>query len=791
MDKLTSCYHCGLPAPLNFSAEIKGQQQHFCCVGCQSVALFIGARGFGDFYQFRDGKSAKPEQTLADFSAFDLPEVQEDFVVAVDGDQNRAQLFLVDVRCAACVWLIENTLQTLPGITDVRVNSSSQIASVQYCKSKVSLSKIFNVLASIGYRPQPLLAHTQQAHWQKQHKDDLLRLGVAGIGMMQAGMVAIALYAGGIQGIEPQWQQLLRFVSLILTLPVVAYSALPFFQNAIRAVSVGRLNMDVPVSIALILAFSASAWATLSGGGEVYFDSVAMFTFLLLLGRFLEQRARRQNLNARYKRMQLLPLTAELIFAGRRKTIPLKQLQVGQILWVAPGCVVPADGELTAGTSELDESVLTGESAAIVKSVGDRVIAGSLNGSTGIEMVVRATGKNTQLAAIERLVNDAQLKRPARVALADKIASHFVAAVLIIALVVGGVWWWLDATKALWVVLSVLVVTCPCALGLATPAALTAALNRLRDIGVLVTGANTLEAVNKIQTVVFDKTGTLTEGHLQLVEVKPLADISEKEVVQIAAALEHGSSHPIARAFKHLHVEDIASQLATELGAGISGTVKGVSYRLGTASFASPAAALNYPGPGLWILLANATTPLAWFKLMDTLRDSAAKAIQLLQAQGKECILLSGDRAENVIELAAQLGIEHAQGGMLPADKLAVVSRLQEQGKNILMVGDGINDAPVLAAANVSAAMGSATEFAQNNADCVLLGDDLTALSQLVRVCARTKIIIQQNLCWAVIYNLTALPLAVCGLVPPWAAAIGMSMSSLVVVLNALRLSRS
>ncbi len=784
-----SCFHCGLPAPANIRYPILGEPRVFCCYGCQAVAQTIHAEGLGHFYQFREAASSKADATAEDYTAFDLADVQRDFVFP-QGTLQKAHLFLPDIRCAACVWLIEKTLEPLAGVQEVKVNASNQNMSVVFDPSILLLSELLSRLSCIGYPPQPLLAQSQQAQWQHQNKDDLLRLGVAGIGMMQAGMVAVALHAGEIQGIEWQWQQLLRWVSLLLTIPIILYSAKPFFRNALRALSVGQLNMDVPVSLALSLAFLASAYATVSAQGHVYFDSVAMFTFFLLLGRYLEKRARYQNFNARIKRFNTLPMVATRLSGDTRETLSLRQVSVGDTLWVPPGAVVPCDGWLCNGSGEVDEALLTGESSTVLKAPGDFLMAGTTNGSTAITLSVSAVGQETQLAQIERMMDDAQLQRPKLVTLTDRMASKFVAVVLIVACLVGCVWLWVAPQKALWVVISVLVVTCPCALSLATPAALTAAINRLRSLGLLVTGDKALEAIHSVDTVVFDKTGTLTEGCLQLDEVIVLGNFDSNSVVEIAASLERHVAHPIAKAFDSVHCRQLADNVISEVGAGVEGWIKGQVYRFGKPAFAFPAATPDYPGVGLWLLLASDSAPMAWFKLSDRIREGALDTVRRLQQKGLHCLVMSGDRQENVDALLDGVTGVVGYGALLPQDKLTQVAELQRQGRHLLMVGDGINDAPVLAMADTSIAMGSATEFAQNKADCILLKNELSGVLSLFQVGARVRAIIFQNLAWAVGYNLTALPLAALGWIPPWAAALGMSASSLIVVLNALRLSR-
>lgn len=787
-----NCFHCGLPAEANLSADINGRQQPFCCIGCQAVAQAIAGQGLVDFYRHREQPSPRPQILDTRFDAYDFPAVQEDFVETNQDGTVTANLFVSGISCAACVWLIEKHLQSFPGIVQVRVNASTHRARIRLYPEKCKISELFAALMHIGFQPQPLVGQAEQELWQRDQRDYLLRMAVAGIGMMQAGMVAVALHAGALQGMEPQWEKLLRWVNLLLTLPIMLFSAMPFFSGAIRALRVRRLVNDVSISLGLILAFTASVYATLTHSGEVYFDSVGMFAFFLLLGRYLEKRARYANFKASAHFHNLLPMTVNRLRAdGVVETVPFKQLQQGERILVQPGAVFPCDGIILDGSSEADESLLTGEATPRSKAPGDPVFAGTYNGGTPLRIGVSAVGKNTQLAAIENLVQQAEQERPRQVTLADRIAAKFVGTILTITTLVGVTWYFVDPTKAFWVSLSVLVVSCPCALSLATPTVLTVAVGQLRRWGVLVTGGQVFENLNSVAYVVFDKTGTLTDGALRIVETRCLADLDDGEAIALAAALEEGSSHPIARAFADIrHIHKVSNR-ANQTGAGVSGTIDGRDYRLGTPAHAFPQGIPAYPSEGLWLLLADQARPLAWIRLEDRLRSTAAACIEELRRIGCRPVLLSGDREENVGRAARHLGIEDWRGNLLPGDKLAYVRDLQRKGARVLMVGDGINDLPVLSGADVSCAMGSATRLAQTKADCILLGEDLLQIPAALRFARKVRYTIKQNLTWAIVYNLCALPLAAAGLVPPWLAAIGMSSSSLVVVINSLRVGRS
>ncbi len=784
------CFHCQLECDQSIASEFNGCNHYFCCHGCQAVTHAIFDGGLGDFYRHRDQHNQKADAVAADFTCYDLEEIQADFVITTEQGLKQAYLSVGGITCAACVWLMEKHLEKIEGIEDVNINAASHRAVITFDSQRVRLSRVLEALNDIGYPCQPLLEHEQEGRWRADQRTQLLRLGVAGIGMMQSGMVAVALHAGSIQGMETQWVGILRWVNLLFTLPILLYSAQPFFVAAWRSLKVRHLVMDVSVSAALLLAFLASFYATVTVTGEVYYDSVAMFTFFLLLARYLENRARWQNRQASVLLRRFMPTTVVLMDGRQKRFIPLKQLRVGDRVWVAAGQVFPCDGVVSAGTSEADESLLTGEPLPLPKTCGDRVLAGSHNGNAGLEIVADAVAGQTELAAIERLMTQAEQQRPRQVILADRFAGRFVAAVLVTAAVAGVAWCFIQPDRALWVALSVLVVTCPCALSLATPAVLTAAVNRLRQNGVLVTSAFGIEELQSVNTVVFDKTGTLTTGDMKVAKIMPLAQQNQEQILAIVSALEAGSSHPIARAFVDLTSTVKVEQRQEMLGFGVSGEVDANCYRFGQPEFAWPNGKLENPGEGLWLLLADLQRPIAWIELDDKLRDSAEPCVAQLKALAMHLVLLSGDRKSNVARVAELLGFQTWAGQMLPADKLDYLKQLQTQNAHILMLGDGLNDLPILSGANVSCAMGSATDLARTKADCILLQDDLTQIPRALRVAHHARSIIRQNVIWAILYNLVALPLAVCGLVPPWLAALGMSSSSLVVVINALRVGR-
>ncbi|MDX2350491.1 MAG: heavy metal translocating P-type ATPase [Porticoccus sp.] len=797
---LESCYHCGLLVPANasFTVVIDGESRDMCCPGCQAVATAICDGGLSRFYQYRSSNASRPDLTKqAALEAYDLPEVQADYVEQLGNGHRQIQLLVGGITCAACAWLIEHHLKKQPGVVAVRVNVTNHRAMVEWDADQIKLSQLLSGFLAIGYDARP--ASDEEARQLRQHENRrfIQRLGVAGFGMMQAGMLAVGLYAGAFQGMDPEWQNYLRWVSLIFALPVVLFSAFPFFQAAWRNLRFAHLTMDVPVSLAIGLAFTASCWGTVTRSGEVYFDSVAMFTFFLLLGRYLEMRVRHRNDTHAEGMGQLLPPTTVRLSEQGEEAVPVKALQPGDLIRVAAGDTIPCDGEIHEGVSSVIEAVLTGEQMPVCKQQGDLVSAGTVNSESPLLVRVSAVGHQTRLSAILKLVEKAKTEKPVQVALADRVASHFVLAVLLVALVVALWWWQHQPDQALWVVLSVLVVTCPCALSLATPAAMAVATGELRRRGFLVSRGHVLEVLSSADQLIFDKTGTLTLGNMSIAHVVPLAEVPAERLLKLAAGLESGSLHPIARAFSDIADKALVRDVTQQVGAGISGTVENTQYAIGQPSYITELFGFIAPdlptvaSGQLPLLLADKNRPLGWVLLQDELRPGAACAITRLRAQGIEVSLLSGDRQATVDEMAEKLGITERCGGMSPEQKLAEANRLQKAGHRVIMVGDGINDVPVLSGADASVAMGDATDFARIHADSILLSSNLDTLPKAITLARKTRRVIQQNLGWALCYNLLALPLAAAGMIPPWAAAIGMSVSSLLVVLNALRLNHT
>lgn len=771
-------------------AVILGEPRNFCCAGCLAVAETIVESGLENYYLDRDtpasGPAALPEKLTA-LLAFDHPAAQKEFLRQEDGTAS-CELTLENISCAACAWLIERRLQQQQGVQEAVVNLSTHRLHLRWDNEVLPLSQLLILLEEIGYRARPYRADAHVAQLKKESRNLLLRLAVAGFGMMQVMMYAGSIYVGTYSGMEREYHDYLNWTNFVITTPVFFYSGWPFYRSAWRALRARRLNMDVSVSLALAGAYFASVFATIAGVGDTYFDSVTMFIFFLLTSHFLEARARQRAGDTAASLMALTPrLATRLDDHDEETVIAAVDLLPGDRVLVRPGETVPADGTVAEGKSAVSEALLTGEPLPLPKHAGDPVVGGSLNTDGSLLITVSRTTGDSILGTLNRLLNRALGEKPLLARRADELAQVFVAVVLLIAAIVFAAWTWIDGGQhAFWITLAVLVATCPCALSLATPVALSSATNALAERGFLLTRGHVLETLAAATHVIFDKTGTLTTGQLQLVETVVLRG-EMTEALDIVCALESRSEHPVAHAFRSLNRQNLprVAELRHEAGGGVSGEIGRHYYRFGHAAFAL-GKETDTDNEKLW--LADKEGAIAAFTLSDSLRPEAASVISGLKTRGLETWLLSGDRSPVVQDIGKKLGMARVEGSLSPEDKQARVKLLQEHGAVVVMVGDGVNDAPVLAQAHLSIAMASATDLAQVTADAMLLRDDLRHIVTARDSARKTRRIIRQNLGWSLAYNLAVLPPAALGWLPPWLAALGMSLSSLVVVLNALRL---
>jgi P-type Cu2+ transporter len=798
----SACFHCGepIPAGVRIAARIDARDEPVCCHGCKAVAEFITGAGLDDYYKYRDRSGARADEAPRPdrWSAYDRPELVERLTRAEANGARSITVLLEGLRCSACSWLADKALHLQNGVLDVSVNPATARARLVWEPSKVQLGDLLRVLEHVGLRPHPLAGEPAEQIALLERRNALKRLAVAGFGMMQVMMFALPLYVAHKSGMEPGMREFFRLVSMLVSIPVAFYAGWPFYQGAWHALRARSVSMDVPVTLGIVIAFVASVWNALTGHGEVYFDSVTMFVFFLSLGRYVEMMARHRAGSVADALARLAPVTARRVRDGQVEDVQAIELQPGDEMLVRTGEVFAADGVVTAGADgRVDESMLTGESTAIAKPRGSLVHAGTQNLGTPLRVQVMAVAGNTVLAGIVALLERAQAERPRLARAADRAAAWFLSRILAGSALVFIVWWFIDPSRAIPATLAVLVVTCPCALSLATPAVLAAATADLARRGVLVARADAFEALAKATHVLWDKTGTLTHGLVRVEEVRPLRDEDAERSLALAAALEQMSEHPIARAFLASGATtSAASDVVVTAGAGLEGRIDGRRLRIGTFDFArrlSSAAAQHaetVADSESWVYLADERGLLAGFRLADPLRAEAVDCVQQLAHLGLAAEIVSGDAAAAVARIAARSGIERFEARLTPQAKVARLKSLQDTGAVVVGVGDGINDAPLLQAANVSVAMGRGSALAQTSADLILVRDSLDQLPEVVRIARQAQRIVRQNLAWSIAYNLAALPLAALGLVPAWLAAIGMSLSSVFVVLNATRITR-
>jgi Cu2+-exporting ATPase len=810
-----NCFHCNevVPTGIQLSVVVNKIKQPMCCIGCQAVAQTIVDNGLTQYYTVRTepahkGQSLVPEQ-LQKNKLLDEAVLQSEFIFQSDSqsdDSKEAILTIDGISCAACAWLIEMQLDKLNGLVNSNVNATSQRATVKWQDSEVKLSDILLAIENIGYQAMPFKANDVEINNKKQSKAFIKRLGISGILMMQIMMIAVGLYFGAFADMAEHNKIYLRWVSFILAIPIIFYGALPFYTGAIKALKAKRLSMDVPVSIAILLAFSASAWATITQQGEVYFESVSMFTFLLLIGKFLEFRARSHAAQVSSNLLKLMPMTAtKLVVDNSDGTInkseqkeilvAAKQLVIDDRVIIKPGEIIPADGIIISGISQLNEAMLSGEQLPINKTINDAVFAGTINGDGNLTVQVKKESRQSFLSQLIRLSEQSQTHKPQIAKLSDKIAQYFVAVILLTSIGTAIYWQQHMPEEAFWITLSVLVATCPCALSLATPTGLTCATTRLNRAGIMIKGGHVMETIPQINCYAFDKTGTLTTGEFTINKVELIDSqslLTQKKVLAIAAALEAHSEHPIAKPFsKHRDYTLNAAQIKVHSGEGVSGCIDDIDYAVGKINWIQKTAQLNSEqlqtlNQATCVLMADKKV-IAAFYLVDKIRDNAKELILNLNKQGNT-LLLSGDSQIACDKITEILPIKTALGGLSAKDKMEQINRLQQKNYKVAMTGDGVNDSPVFGAAHVSIAMGCGADITKSGADVILLNNKLNSINTLIKVSGRTRRIILQNYLWAFGYNAIVLPLAVAGYITPYMAVIGMSASSILVITNSLRL---
>jgi len=789
------CYHCALPNDKQHKYEtiILGETRQMCCPGCLAVAEAIVENGLEDYYQFRTEPALKSDDGILDslsaLQVYDEPALQEEFVFD-EGTHKQIQLTVEGITCAACGWLIEKQLAKVKGIQQISVNVQERRALVTWSPEDIKLSQILNTLKRIGYIASPFHPDEHEASYKREQQSFIKKLGLAGIMTMQVMMLMAGLYFDWFGAIEHETRQYFYWIALTLTTPVVLYSGSTFYLGAMKALSAKTVNMDVPVTLAVFGTYFAGLVSTITEQGEVYFESICMFVFLLLLSRFLEHRSRHRAAQISANMMQYIPVSATIINNdGTLSECLAKQLMPDDMVLVKPGSTIPIDGIVLSGEAAVDESMLTGEFNPVRKQKNNTVYGGTINQDGTLTLRVTQSLKHALVNQIVRLQASAMANKPKAAKMADNLSRYFVMAVLLISALTYGYWYINDNDDAFWIMISVLVATCPCALGLATPSALTCAMAKLNRQGILLKRADALEQLTSIDTIALDKTGTLTEGKFSIQEYWLAPGADEQRVMALAAALESHSEHPIARAFDGEVTHAIEAFNVTP-GGGISGSINKVTFEMGSAAFCgiedtSQIANSHVPTSANVYLCADKHL-IAAFAVNDSLRHDALETLSSLKQH--TLVVLSGDTQANVNALTDKLPINIAKGGLSPEQKYQQVQQLQQNGHRVMMMGDGINDAPVLASADVAVAVGNATDVAKTAADVILLGDSLLSVPTLIDVAKQAKRKIQQNIAWALGYNTLILPFAVSGMLSPWMAVVGMSLSSIIVVSNSTRL---
>jgi len=814
------CFHCSLPIPqkIHVDSVIEGTQRSFCCPGCRSVCEAIYAAGLQGFYQRTpDGQPLAPPPVLPkQLALYDLDEVQEEFVDRL-AETRDVHLLVEGIHCAACVWLIEHGLHSHPGVAEAEVNLTGKRLHVRWNNSKTKLSAILKRLGDIGYAAVPYDPEIAEGALKRQNRYLLYRMAFAGFAMMNLLWISIALYSGADRG---EFRGMFHWVGFALATPTLLYSGYPFYKGAWTGLRSLHLGMDLPIVIGASITYAYSVYVTLTGTlvGEVYYDTVVNFLFVILVGRYLEAISKGQAVAATQRLLDLQPRVATVVQEGREQIVPIRSVRSGDVVVVRPGEKIPVDGVVLEGNSEVDESMLSGESVPVAKDHGDRVSAGTINGSGSLRLQVEGLLKDSALGRIIRLVEEAQASKAPIQCVADRIVPWFVAVTLVLALLTF-LWWQSTSFElALLAATSVLIITCPCAFGLATPMSIAVASGLGARHGILVKTGAVLESLSSITHFVFDKTGTLTEGQMSVsvvhgenVSWEPggQPDRPPRELLEMltaVAAAEHYSEHPLAGAIRRLaETFDLAvdpgaiTRFVSRPGYGIKARVGDQQVVVGSAAWLerngiAPAERFTVLAQGLEargmssLHCAVAGREQALLGVEDRLRPDAPGLIAQLCTKGMRLTLLSGDRRRTALAVAQRLGGMEVIADVLPEDKDRVIAELQVGGHQVAMVGDGVNDAPALVRADVGIALGSGTDVSIASADIVLMSNELDKVSLAAALSRRTLRTIRQNIGISIAYNLVMVPLAVAAFITPLVAAIAMPISSLLVIGNAARI---
>ncbi len=807
------CFHCGLPIEETAKqhAVIQGAQYSFCCSGCALVCETIHESGLSGFYdKLKTSEAlAPPPETDRDIDQFDLEDVQADFVTC-KGELSEATLLVEGIHCAACVWLIEHALAPLEGVKVAEVNLAHHRLKLSWNQQQTPLSTILKRLAQLGYKAVPYNLEAAEGAEAKRHKSLLYRMAFAGFGAMNIMWISIALFAGAssASGIDSDYKQFFHIIGFLIATPVLFYSGWPIIMSAVKSLRYGQLGMDLPVAIGATATYAYSTWITYIGEGDVYFDTVVAFLFIILVGRYLEGLSRKNATSSTQRLMELQPRSALRYVNGETERVSVRALRLGDQVMIRPGDKVPVDGRVIEGHSEISEAMLTGEAEPVIKNENDKVIAGTVNGQGALVVQVEQLGNETTLAKIVHMVESAQGSKAPIQCTADKIVPWFVAATLGLALITFIYWFKQDFDIALLAATSVLIITCPCAFGLATPMGIAVSVGHASKHGVLIKNGSAIEVLSGVTEVVFDKTGTLTEGRLAVSKiVLHNNEIDESRLLSLVAAAEARSEHHIAHAiveyakqqggFKSVQLDSFSSVP----GRGVQALVSGHTLLIGNeallqdhgielpeAMVAAQFAARNEAHVAVLVAIDGQVAGL--ISVQDKIRDEAFALVAELRQRGIKVSLLTGDSQAAADKVAKQLGGMNVIAEVLPQHKDQVIVNLQKQGERVVMIGDGVNDAPALTRADVGIAMGSGTDVSMDCADFVLMDNDLNKILFAIDLASQTLATIRQNIKVSLAYNVILVPLAMAAVITPVFAAIAMPLSSLAVIGNALRIRR-
>jgi len=793
-----------------FSGKVAGVEQSFCCPACHMVCSAIFDAGLQGFYERtpRDTTLAPPPPPAKDLALYDLDDVQAEFVTSLERERE-IHLLVEGIHCAACIWLIERALNRISGVLTAQANLSTKRLKVQWDNDKVKLSTLLQRLAQIGYAAVPYDPAVVESRLKKQHHALLFRMAFAGFAMMNLLWISIALYGGAAQG---EFRGLFQWVGFALATPVLFYSGYPFLRGAWNGIRRLHLTMDLPIATGAMATYFYSVYVMLSQNsasqafaGEVYYDTVVNFLFVILVGRYLEALSRREALTSTQRLLDLQPRGATVLRSGKTLLLPIRAVNPGEHILIRPGDIIPADGEVVQGHSKVNESMLSGESTAVKKTPGDKVSAGTMNTSSALTVEVTATLKNTTLGRIIHLVEEAQSAKAPIQCTADSLVPWFVALTLLLATLTFT--WWLSRgfEAALMAATAVLIITCPCALGLATPMAIAVATGLGARHGVLIKNGAVLETLSHITHLVFDKTGTLTEGQLRVSDILSRSEFPADSLLALVAAVERYSEHSIAKAIEKETVSrklniPHASEVRNKSGYGMTAHVAGKNVVIGNlkwlqengiqldSRFHGPAASAETQGSTCVHIAANGVE-IGLITLADRPRADAGVLLRELRAKGLLVTMLSGDRHKTAEAIAKLLGgMNDVIADVLPLDKDRVIQQLQENGARVAMIGDGINDAPALKRADVGIALGSGTDISGESADIILINNELHKVGVAIELSRRTLRSIRQNIAISITYNLVMVPLAMSAMITPLLAAVAMPISSLLVIGNAARI---